>query len=128
MTKEDITKIENKLGFTLPEHYKKFQLNYPKELTELEYSCESISNDADWVIRTNMMMYLGHVPKSFMSIGEDVGGNYFFIRTDISKESVYYIDHEEASEVEEGLPWESYFTKEYKDLQELKEKLIANWS
>lgn len=103
MTQSEINKIEVELGVGLPQHYKHFLLNYPKELLGLGSPHNGVTwlelkNQADDIIKTNKEIgcYLDNgVIYNKLCIGESGGGDYYFIDL-INKDDtkIYFIDHE----------------------------------
>jgi hypothetical protein len=102
MTLEEIQLVEQKLAIKLPDTYTHIQVNYPKELIELNFNQEYFISDARYLIQINEMFRTGGLPNTYLVIGHDIGGNHFFIDLRDSDFLVYYLDHEEVSEPEEG--------------------------
>jgi hypothetical protein len=130
MTTNDIERIENELSIQLPKHYKDFLLHYPKDLLELKLNKDFLSNDPEWIAEINKLIHKGKVPKEFIAIGIDLGGNIFYIKNEPNNTYVYWVDHEEVEEdlsVRNDLIWESVLEKKYKDLNDFKIWLIEFW-
>ena len=74
------------------------------------------------------MLRNGGLPIDYLAIGNNIGGNFYFIKTDNSNSFVYYFDHEEASERDDSeKSWEEVLTIESKDLHEFSDHLIDMW-
>jgi hypothetical protein len=111
MTASDFENIEKALGFPLPEHYKRFMLNYPPEL--LQAKPADWDPITDWEFADNprrivqMNQYVrkqppGHFvddgpwPERFFVIGEEEGGNYYAIDRSGEDERVWMCHHEDG--------------------------------
>jgi hypothetical protein len=129
MTFEEINRVEERLGIKLPDAYRVYQFNYPNELTQLGFNREYLTDDPEYLLEMNDMLRKGGLPTEYLAIGNDVGGNYFFIKTDNADSSVYYFDHEEVSEREDGAEsnWEEVLTLKCNNLGEFGEWLIDQW-
>lgn len=105
MTQSEIDKIEAELGVDLPQHYKHFLLNYPKELLGLGSPHNGVTwlelkNQADDIIKTNkdISCHLDNgVVNNKLCIGVSGGGDYYFIDLiDKDDTKIYFIDHESS--------------------------------
>ncbi len=125
MKKDEIAKIEQSLLVILPDHYKNFLLHYPEELRELNFHKEFFSEDSDWLIEINQLLSKGAIPKDLYAIGMDFGGNFFFIKKTDLDETVYYFDHEDASELDsDEFYWDNILRPDHKSLNEFKKWLV----
>ncbi len=129
MTFEEINQVEERLGIRLPDAYKAYQLSYPEELTRLGFNRGYLTDDAVYLLEMNDMLRKGGLPSEYLAIGNDVGGNYFFIKTGNTDSAVYYFDHEEVSERQDGAEssWEEVLTMKSNNLNEFGEWLIDYW-
>ena len=98
----DLTILENKLNFKLPEHYKNFLLNFPNEINffnrsrinrkERIFDLE-LSNDPENILRLND--YFDEFEQhDFFAIGEDGLGDYYCISKNEDDKRVYITNHE----------------------------------
>lgn len=123
MTEKELIEIENQLQIKLPTYYKDFQLNYPQELIDLKFNEEFLSNHAEWLIKVNRLLSGGGLPHEYFVIG--MGGDFYFIKRDENDQSVYSVDHEEASESEDGgANWIDLMELQHKNLFDYKNWLI----
>jgi hypothetical protein len=118
--------VEKRLGTEMPNAYREFQLNYPEQLIESKFNNEYFTNDSSYLIEMNESFRGGGLPKDYLVIGNDIGGNYFFININGSDSSVYYLDHEEASENGKS-SWEEMLKVNNKDLNEFSDWLVEHW-
>lgn len=108
MTKLDFTEIEKKLNINLPNHYKTFMLKYPNEFNELGSPNSTVSylyliNNSDRLIELNKMVncfssegYYQHM----LVIGEDGGGDFFFISLINESTTSVFANNHETGELE----------------------------
>jgi catalase len=133
MTEKDFIKIENKFQTQLPDDYKDFQINYPKELIDANFNHEFLTNNPEYFIKLNEMFRNAGLPEIYIVIGHDYGGNHFFIKNSKGESSVFYHDHEEASakfddaENPDELTWEDVLDKKHKNLTDFGIWLLEVW-
>lgn len=107
MTSEQITKIEAKLGISLPVHYVTFLMNFAglKKTDTLDANFfyeDFIYATPEHIIEINEMMGFhlnDKIVKNKLIIGDNGGGDYYLIDLkDHADKKVYYLDHEESIE------------------------------
>ena len=99
MTVDDITAIQDALGFPLPQPYIAVVTNYPAALADTEAPGFGLLDDADSVIAANNEVrkngYFGEPwPDHYFIIGENGCGDYYVITTNATEFSVGFVDHE----------------------------------
>ncbi|MER2999589.1 SMI1/KNR4 family protein [Pontibacter populi] len=135
MNQEELSEIEESLGISLPRYYKDFQIQYPDELKAANFNEVYFSEDPKYLVEINQFWKSMGLPSQFFAIGNDIGGNYFFINLSNNKEIVYYFDHEEAGEEETEsnscesgkTEWGKVLNPEHQNLMEFKDWLLNFW-
>lgn len=134
MNKIDIKKIEESIGKKLPESYINLLENYPDFLltagAPANTVCEfDLLNSSDEIIKLNSWLQNDNppLPNYLIAIGEDGGGNYFFINT--KNEKIYFFDHEnqDYEDDDEVINYENGLQEKYQSIQEFAQSLIDLW-
>ena len=131
----DIREIELTLGITLPDHFINYIIPYPQSLTLLKERMGHmffIYDNSQQLILMNQMLgvhgsekYIKHK----LAIGENGGGDYYFIDLQNPKDQkVYFYDHEESTENyydPERDEWQWHKLEFYANLKAYEEDLLS---
>lgn len=110
---EEVKVFEDKVGLVFPDDYKKFLIKHNGGTPSLDnfnfYGKEEGStikrffgvtsnskNSVDWILD----VYEGRLPKDFLPVADDLGGNLILLDCSFEQKGVFFWDHEE--EAEEG--------------------------
>lgn len=113
MTEAEITTLESQLGVTLPEHYRRFLLEYPQILIDTKLNLGRIQeapadrqlcNNPARLVMLNRDMRLPGTPwvgeegnpwpEKYFVIGDDQCGNYWSVDLQAGDTGVWFYDHE----------------------------------
>lgn len=99
MTNDDIARIQEATGITLPQHYVDVVTNYPAELINTEAPDFGLFDDPKQIIEENHSVrkngYFGEKwPDHYFIIGHNGCGDYYVIITDSTRFTVGFADHE----------------------------------
>jgi hypothetical protein len=132
MTEADLASVEIQLGVTLPEHYRRFMLEYPQTLIDTKLDLGWIreapadrqfyNNPARLVelnrdVRLPGTPWVGEAgdpwPDNFFVIGDDQCGNYWSVDLQTADPGVWFYDHEIGA-----------FERQHESLQDFGESLL----
>jgi hypothetical protein len=133
MTEADVAALEGSLGVVLPDHYRRFLLNYPQPLIDIKLDLgwaqeapadRQLSNSAARLIELNRDVRLPGTPwvgeagdpwsDNYFVVGDDQCGNYWCVDLHAADPGVWFYNHEAGA-----------FERQHGSLPEFGEALLA---